>query len=78
MSLHNYDKDTFIINLGTKIQVIKRHYPIDFGDMQYKTDRSRLFYMDNQNILHICDTRVEAHSLEVQKNSVKITSFDCI
>jgi hypothetical protein len=78
MQLHNYDRETFLINLTTQILVIKRHYPIDAGELKYRHENSRLVYLENRNLLHICDTRVEAHTLEVLKNSIRIKSFDCI
>lgn len=45
MKLHNYDKETFIINLITQVLVIKRHYPIDTGELKYRHENSRLVYL---------------------------------
>jgi len=67
-----------LINLITQILVIKKHYPIDVGELKYRNENSRLVYMENRNLLHVCDSRAELHTLTVHSNSIVIKSFDCI
>ena len=43
-----------------------------------RTENSRLLFLENNNLLHANDVRVEAHSLDVLENSIVIRSFDCI
>lgn len=45
IQIFNYDRETFLINLGTLILVIKRHYPIDTGELKYRNENSRLVYL---------------------------------
>jgi hypothetical protein len=45
MQLHNYDRETFLINLITQVLVIKRHDPIDAGELKYRHENSRLVYL---------------------------------
>jgi hypothetical protein len=78
IKLHNYDRDTFLINLPAQVLVIKKHYPIDRGELNIRTENTRLLFLENNNLLHVNDTRVEAHSLKVLDNSISIRSFDCI
>jgi hypothetical protein len=78
MQLLAYDRDTFMINLITQVLVIKKHYPIDTGELKYRNENSRLVYLENRNLLHVCDSRAELHTLTVNANSISIKSFDCI
>lgn len=78
MQLLMYDRETILINLVTQVLVIKKHYPIDVGELKYRNENSRLIYLENRNLLHVCDTRAELHTLQVKTNSISIKSFDCI
>lgn len=62
----------------TQVLVIKKHYPIDVGELKYRNENSRLVYLENRNLLHVCNTRAELHTLRVHTNSISIKSFDCI
>lgn len=74
----NYDRETFLINLPCQVFVIKKHYLIDQGELKHRVENNRLVVLENSNFLHIADTRVEAHSLQVLDNSIIIKSFDSI
>jgi len=78
VKFYNYDRETFVINLTAQIQVIKKHYPIDHGDINYRSENNQLVFLENSNLLYVSDTRVGAHSLEVLSSSIVIRSFDCI
>jgi hypothetical protein len=45
MQLIAYDRETFLINLVTQVLVIKKHYPIDTGELKYRNENSRLVYL---------------------------------
>ena len=38
--------------------VIKKHYPIDEITINHKDLHSNLFFLENRNIVHVCDTMI--------------------
>lgn len=78
MIIYNYDIHTVLFNFGYKMIVIKKHYPIDEITINHKDLNSKLFYLENKNIVHVCDTMIESYSLEVSSNHVNVRCFDCI
>lgn len=43
--VYNYDINTVLFNFGTKITVIKKHYPINDVSVNYKDLHSRLYFL---------------------------------
>ena len=78
LEISSFDINTVLFNFGPNMTVIKNHYPIDGLTISYKDAHSKLHFLENRNILHICDSMLENYSLEVFPNYADVKCFDCI
>ena len=57
MTIKNFSKETFLMNLGSEILAFKKGYIIDSAMINVKNEHSILEYIGDEKLLHLSDRR---------------------
>jgi hypothetical protein len=68
MSIKNYSKELFLMNLGGEILALKKGYVLDSATVNLKHESSYLEYLGNETLLHISQKKVEVYSFQINTN----------
>lgn len=62
LTIKNYSKEVFLMNLGNEILALKRGYILDSATVNLKNQESYLEYIGNETLLHISQKKIEVYS----------------
>ena len=70
VTLENYSKDVYFINLGEQIIAIKRGYILDSARVNKDTNDCHLKFFAQSKLLHISTARLEIYNFLLNANTI--------